>query len=57
MVERGGRRNAAGPAEDPANLAYRAMLSHALNCPRCKCDWRECATRRALAAMLREARR
>lgn len=57
MVEQGGRRSAAGLAEDPADLAYRAMLAHGLNCPRCLCNWRECPTRRALAAILREAHR
>ena len=43
--------------DTPADLAYRALLKHATSkCPRCAENWRDCPTRRALAATLREVR-
>lgn len=46
---------AATPVETEVDLAYRALLDHATSCRRCLVNWRECPTRRALSAMLREA--
>lgn len=57
MAERSESRGTAAVAESTAGLAYRALLDHLKRCHRCAANWRECPTRRALSATLREVRR
>lgn len=56
MTEHSEQRGAVAVTETPMGLAYRALLDHAPKCERCKANWRECPTRRALAKTLREVR-
>lgn len=56
VIERSEQSGPVELGEDPADLAYRALLDHATTCGRCAANWRECPTRRALSETLRQVR-
>lgn len=56
MIERGEQSGPAELGDSPADLAYRALLTHATTCHRCAANWRECPIRRALSERLRQVR-